>query len=461
MGPSGYSEYVASMLERPGHQLAKVQHSGGFGGGGQAGDTKNGVACIDHWLGGFKWDVITVNFGIHDCNAGRHEYNPPAVYSADLKSILSKASHASKEVIFVTTTPNGGVFHPDCIVQYNELALQIAKELGIKVVDLNEYVHAYCGKNYTVCPIQLDHNVHFTTRPPRPSGQQYTALPIAEAIIRTLPVKHSSSDDVSSRVVKFTPGCGRPPTALNKSIPNVLIIGDSISGDAVGYGPLVRDILELSSGPPQMPNGPLAAVQHNGGWTVDGATGSDQQAGATSVGVKCINHWLGNEKWEVISFNFGIHDCENPPQFTDPGVYQANLESIARSARAGLKPGGTLVWTSTTPPPFPEATDHASVACVNQRNALAKEVLAQFDVVINDLHEEMNNVCGVNFTSCSLQLPGHNVHPTPAGRQFFAIKTASVIAPFLNPKKSTVAPQVPQDDVLAMLDFDEQKAVIV
>ena len=37
---------------------------------------------------------------------------------------------------------------------------------------------------------------------------------------------------------------------------NVLIIGDSISGDALGYGPLVRDILELRGGPPAMANGP-------------------------------------------------------------------------------------------------------------------------------------------------------------------------------------------------------------
>merc|ERR1719458_1752737 len=112
MGASGYSEYVASMLARPGYELAQVQHSGGFGPGGQAADTKNGVACIDHWLGGMKWDVITVNFGIHDCHAGHPEGNPPDVYSANLKTILSKCKNASNDVSFVTTTPNGGVFHP-------------------------------------------------------------------------------------------------------------------------------------------------------------------------------------------------------------------------------------------------------------------------------------------------------------------------------------------------------------
>ena len=32
-----------------------------------AGPTTNGAACIKTWVGAEKWDVITVNFGIHDC----------------------------------------------------------------------------------------------------------------------------------------------------------------------------------------------------------------------------------------------------------------------------------------------------------------------------------------------------------------------------------------------------------
>jgi len=223
----------------------------------------------------------------------------------------------------------------------------------------------------------------------------------------------------------------------------------------------VRDILELRGGPAGGANGSLAAVQHNGGWTAEGATPRDQQAGATTVGVKCIDSWLGSELWDVISFNFGIHDCEGGSQFTEPDVYRANLESIARSARSRLKEGGTLIWTSTTPPPFPEATDKATVACVSQRNAIAKEALLPFNVVVNDLHAEMNAVCGVNFTSCSLQLPGHNVHPTPAGRQFLAIKTASVIAPFLNVKSATMLPQFAQDDVAPMLDIEFPTVVVI
>eukprot|EP01047_Picozoa_sp_COSAG01_P062329 COSAG01_NODE_7910_length_2997_cov_3.855418_1_plen_76_part_10 len=35
---------------------------------GQAGDTKRGVACIDQWLGGLDWDLVHMNFGLHDLN---------------------------------------------------------------------------------------------------------------------------------------------------------------------------------------------------------------------------------------------------------------------------------------------------------------------------------------------------------------------------------------------------------
>ena len=66
-----------------------MQHSGGFGSNG--GDSANGAACIDHWLGGQRWDVVTVNFGLHDCDPGRDSQG----YAANLATILSKARAAA------------------------------------------------------------------------------------------------------------------------------------------------------------------------------------------------------------------------------------------------------------------------------------------------------------------------------------------------------------------------------
>ena len=88
----------------------------------------------------------------------------------------------------------------------------------------------------------------------------------------------------------LVPDCGDAPAPMNASIPNVLLIGDSISmGTAategkppynpLGYGWGVRDALAVAD---------IAQVQHNGGWFIAG------QAGPSSKGVRCIGHWLGS-----------------------------------------------------------------------------------------------------------------------------------------------------------------------
>ena len=42
--------------------IATVQHGGGFGSNG--GSSANANACIEHWLAGKAWDVVTLNFGV-------------------------------------------------------------------------------------------------------------------------------------------------------------------------------------------------------------------------------------------------------------------------------------------------------------------------------------------------------------------------------------------------------------
>ena len=94
--------------------------------------------------------------------------------------------------------------------------------------------------------------------------------------------------------------CGDSPVPSSHlpRLPSVLLIGDSISmGTAdkivtnnsipLGYGWTVQKILEPT----------IATVQHNGGWALGG------QAGASSKGVQCIGHWLGNETFDVIHMN--------------------------------------------------------------------------------------------------------------------------------------------------------------
>ena len=99
--------------------------------------------------------MITVNFGLHDCDPG----GDSAAYASNLETILTKARGASSKLIFVTTTP----FHRyknysyPCVLRYNDAAKQVVKKLNaqplltsgtngsIDVLDLFESVEDFCG----------------------------------------------------------------------------------------------------------------------------------------------------------------------------------------------------------------------------------------------------------------------------------------------------------------------------
>ena len=117
------------------------------------------------------------------------------------------------------------------------------------------------------------------------------------------------------------------------------------------------------------------------------------------------------------------------------------MERIFTVAKSGLTPTGKLIWSSTTPisSNCTGCGDGTTMDHVVEYNAIALEtfnrVVANSTVgVVNDVHTEVNNVCGVNFTVCGLQ-SYNNEHPSVAGAAFLGIKTAQTIIPFLNPNK--------------------------
>ena len=145
------------------------------------------------------------------------------------------------------------------------------------------------------------------------------------------------------------PDCGPPPAPLNSSVPNVLLIGDSISMGTgndtypdggfipLGYGWDVQASLE--------PVG-LAQVQHNGGWYLAG------QAGASKHGIECIDHWLGSGGWDVVHVNFGLHDID-ASEFVPSENYTRNLDYMYCRIEAKLAEHGQMIWGSTSPVPYP------------------------------------------------------------------------------------------------------------
>lgn len=184
---------------------------------GNCGDTTRGLSSLDQMLGTGHWDVIHFNYGLHDLkyldakgayvspDKGK-QVAPPEVYGKQLRAITQRLQATEAKLIFGTTTPvpvgsMGRVAGDEKI--YNQVALEVMKELGIAVDDLWTYVaeqqkkfpaHALSEqapkKTVKALPgeIQQPFNVHFTTE-----GYNQLAKLVASSIKKELPVLQSSA----------------------------------------------------------------------------------------------------------------------------------------------------------------------------------------------------------------------------------------------------------------------------
>ena len=135
----------------------------------------------------------------------------------------------------------------------------------------------------------------------------------------------------------------KPNSAMAKvedvaGLPRVLLIGDSISID---YTVPVRELLKAKANVHR----PLT------------------NCGPTTRGLTGIEEWLGDGKWDVIHFNWGLHDLKYMgPQgqnLADPKAkdsrpqvpideYEKNLRKLVSRLK---KTKAKLIWRSTTPVP--------------------------------------------------------------------------------------------------------------
>lgn len=158
----------------------------------------------------------------------------------------------------------------------------------------------------------------------------------------------------------------------------VLLIGDSIS---IGHTPVVRELLADMAD--------VHRILDNGG--------------ATALGLALLDEWLGDRRWDVVHFNFGLHDgtlVDGRPR-TAPEAYAANLRAIVRRLRGT---GARLVFATTTPVPGETVNPSRRESDVLVR--IARSVMAETAVPLNDLHA---------FAAprlASLQIPA-NVHFRP------------------------------------------------
>lgn len=175
--------------------------------------------------------------------------------------------------------------------------------------------------------------------------------------------------------------------ADNPALPKILLIGDSVSR---GYTLPARTELLGKANVHRAP----------------------ENCGPTANGLKKIDVWLGDTKWDVIHFNFGIHDRATP--IAD---YTARLEQLVERMK---KTGATLVWASTTPIPDDAAKNQSNQSII-ERNQAAAKLMEKHGVLTDDLYS------AINPRLPELQNP-NDVHFTAAGYDFLGKTVAQSIA---------------------------------
>jgi hypothetical protein len=211
--------------------------------------------------------------------------------------------------------------------------------------------------------------------------------------------------DSAPKKAKRAPNPAFAPITDVAGLPRVLLIGDSIS---IGYTLSVREKLAGKANVHRIPT--------NGG--------------PSSRGVASLDSWLGDSKWDVIHFNFGLHDLvymgtdgSRLVDPTQPGAkhqvplpdYEKNLTAIVDRLKAT---GAKVIWCNTTP--VPAGSPGRIVDEEQLFNEVAARVMTRAGIPTNDLNTH------AKAKLQDIQLPA-NVHFTPEGSAYLAEKVAAEI----------------------------------
>ncbi len=163
------------------------------------------------------------------------------------------------------------------------------------------------------------------------------------------------------------------PVRDQHGLPRVLVIGDSIS---IGYTLPLRAALKGVANVHRPP----------------------ENCAHTARGLERLDDWLGTEGWDLIHFNWGLHDLKHvdgngrlalPPegkQVHTLAQYEANLERLVRRLK---RTGARLLWRPTTP--VPEGAAGRYPADVARYNDAASRVMQRQGVAVDDLNAFIEN----------------------------------------------------------------------
>ncbi|MEM9379598.1 MAG: SGNH/GDSL hydrolase family protein [Planctomycetota bacterium] len=195
----------------------------------------------------------------------------------------------------------------------------------------------------------------------------------------------------------------------------VLLLGDSIS---IGYTPHVEEALA----------GRAVVVRPRH----DGPKRSPENCAGTNKGIEHIDRWLALEggAWDVIHFNFGLHDlkrvhpetgknsrnAEDPHQ-ADPARYREQLTALVRRMK---ETNARLVFATTTPVPPGGVRPHREPRDSVEYNEVAMEVMDAEGVEVNDLFAFATGYPG------PIQREA-DVHFTPEGSEALGARVTAAI----------------------------------
>jgi acyl-CoA thioesterase-1 len=187
-------------------------------------------------------------------------------------------------------------------------------------------------------------------------------------------------------------------------LPRVLLIGDSIS---MGYTLPVREKFKGRANVHR----PL------------------ENCGDTQRGLTKLDKWLGSGKWDVIHFNFGLHDLKylddkgqyvlpsQGKQVALPDVYRQRLHDLTVRLKGT---GAKLIYATTTP--VPEGTLGRNSGDEKIYNGVALEVMKELDVPIDDL-------CAFVVTE-QIKMPPRPLSEKPEGKRHLEPRPGEVQLPF-------------------------------
>jgi len=351
------------------------------------GNTTKGLKALRQWLGDGHWDVIHFNWGLHDLTSINDQPETPLnEYEKNLSELVARLKKTGATLVWCSTTPvppgRRAPLKPEDVLRYNEVAQKIMDENGIAIDDL------YAFALPRLKEIQLPTNVHVT-----PEGSKVLAQQVAASIEAVLKQPTAGNKAAPRSKAELH---GRDPSnpafaAIqdDPALPRVLLIGDSIS---IGYTVPVQKALAGKANVHR----PAA------------------NCGTTTKGLENLNEWLGDGHWDVIHFNWGLHDLQQ----MSLEQYEKNLRELVTRLK---KSGAVLVWCSTTPVPVmgPGRKNNEDVKAYN---ATAKRIMDENGIQIDDLFAfslpQINDI----------QIP-KNVHFTAHGYRSLAEQvTASILA---------------------------------